>query len=100
MKTYHITITETLEMTVPIQAENPAKAEKIAEKNWQDSQYILDAEHFAGVSFKVRNLEKRGKMNGKEEKNTREAAKGRREIIDKRGIIIAANGGEAFVFGG
>ena len=47
-----------------------------------------------------RNLEKRGKMNGKEEKNTREAAKGRREIIDKRGIIIAANGGEAFVFGG
>ena len=53
MKTYHITITETLEMTVPIQAENLAKAEKIAEKNWKESQYILDAEHFAGVSFKA-----------------------------------------------
>ncbi len=53
MKTYNITITETLEMTVPIQAENLAKAEKIAEKNWKDSQYILDAEYFAGVSFKA-----------------------------------------------
>ena len=56
MKTYNITITETLEMTVPIQAENLAKAEKIAEKNWKDSQYILDAEYFAGVSFKAEEL--------------------------------------------
>lgn len=39
-------------------------------------------------------------MNGKEEKNTREAAKGRRKIIEKWGIIIAANGEEASVFGG
>ena len=77
MKTYHITITETLEMTVPIQAENLAKAEKIAEKNWQDSQYILARLQSIlqeSVSRR-RNLEKRGKMNGKEEKNTREAAK-------------------------
>ena len=59
MKTYHITITETLEMTVPIQAENLAKAEKIAEKNWKDSQYILDAEYFAGVSFKAEELGKK-----------------------------------------
>lgn len=39
-------------------------------------------------------------MNGKEKKNTREADKYRRKIIDKRGIIIAANGEEASVFGG
>lgn len=38
-------------MTVPIQAENLAKAEKIAEKNWKESQYILDTEHFTGISF-------------------------------------------------
>ncbi len=38
MKTYDVTITETLRMTVPIQAESLGEAERIAEENWNNSQ--------------------------------------------------------------
>lgn len=38
MKTYNIVITETLEMTAPIQARNLVEAEEIAEKDWRGSQ--------------------------------------------------------------
>lgn len=54
MKTYDVTITETLRMTVPIEAESRAEAEQIAEENWNDSQYILDADHFVGADFKAK----------------------------------------------
>lgn len=53
LKTYDVTITETLQTTIPIEAESQAEAEEIAEENWNDSQYILDADHFKGVSFKA-----------------------------------------------
>lgn len=54
MKTYDVTITETLQMTVPIEAESLAEAEQTAEENWNNSQYILDADHFAGADFKAK----------------------------------------------
>lgn len=54
MKTYDVTITETLKMTVPIEAESLAEAEQTAEDNWNRSQYILDADHFVGADFKAR----------------------------------------------
>ena len=75
MKTYNITITETLEMTVPIQAENLAKAEKIAEKIGRTASIFWMQSILQESVSRRRNLEKRGKMNGKKEKNTREAAK-------------------------
>lgn len=51
MKTYPITITEKLQMTVEVEAESAAQAREIAERNWKDSEYILDADHFKGVTF-------------------------------------------------
>ena len=54
MKMYDVTVTETLQMTVPIEAESFAEAEQIAEDNWHRSQYILDADHFVGVDFKAK----------------------------------------------
>ena len=54
MKTYDVTITETLQMTVPIEAESLAEAEQMAEDNWNRSQYILDTDHFVGADFKAR----------------------------------------------
>lgn len=41
-------------MTVPIEAESLAEAEQIAEENWNNSQYILDADHFVGADFKAK----------------------------------------------
>lgn len=54
MKTYDVTITETLQMTVPIEAESLAEAEQTAEGNWNRSQYILDEDHFVGADFKAK----------------------------------------------
>lgn len=54
MKTYQITITETLQKTVEIEANSKAEAESLVEARWNDSEYILDADSFVGVDFSAR----------------------------------------------
>lgn len=50
---FKVVITEILKMTVEIEANNPHEAEQKAFDNWRDGQYILDADHFAGVEFEA-----------------------------------------------
>lgn len=54
MAKYDVSITETLRMTVEVDAENRFEAEQMVSDNWRNSKYILDAEHFQGVSFEAR----------------------------------------------
>lgn len=51
MKTYDVTITETLQKTVCIHADSLEEAEQKAEDNWNASQYNLDSNHFVGACF-------------------------------------------------
>ena len=51
MKKYQVQIKEVLAMTVTVEAENAAQAREIVEKRYRDSDYILDADHFQGVTF-------------------------------------------------
>lgn len=51
MKSYQVTITEKLEMTVEVEASSRYEAERLVEKRWNNTDYILDAEHFKGVTF-------------------------------------------------
>lgn len=51
MNTYNVEIKETLIKTVGIEAKNQNEAEEIAERNWRNSEYILDADNFDGVEF-------------------------------------------------
>jgi hypothetical protein len=53
MKTYNVRIREMLEMTVPVEAESMSQAKEIVERNWKDSEYILDASHFQKVTFET-----------------------------------------------
>ncbi|HCC34785.1 MAG TPA: hypothetical protein DEQ02_03805 [Ruminococcaceae bacterium] len=53
MKEYKVRIRETLEMIVTVEADNAAQAREIVERNWKDSEYVLDAAHFTGVTFTV-----------------------------------------------
>ena len=53
MKEYEITITETLSQTVTVEAENEQQAKRIVSDRWKNGDYILDAEHFNGVEFRV-----------------------------------------------
>ncbi len=52
-KPFSVTITETLKLAVEVEADNPHEAEQKAFDNWRDGQYILDADHFAGVEFEA-----------------------------------------------
>jgi len=53
MKTYKVKITETLAAIVEIEAENELDAEQQVSDNWRNSEYILDAANFMGVTFEI-----------------------------------------------
>lgn len=51
MKTFYIRITETLELSVPIQASSATDALELARQRWRNGDYVLDAGNFTEVSF-------------------------------------------------
>ena len=54
MKEYDVTITETLEMTVSVEAESREEAQQIASDNWKNGDYILDADPFKDVASRAK----------------------------------------------
>lgn len=65
MKEYEVTITETLQKTVSIEAESREDAERLIEDMWKDSEIILDSDDFYDVSYaagKEKEIEKENKM--------------------------------------
>lgn len=57
MKTYQVEIKETLCMTVEVEAVNAQQAEAMVQEAYNNEEYILDSEHFAGVEFAAREKE-------------------------------------------
>lgn len=58
MKTYTVTITETLQMKVEVEAGNSTRAEQIVRDKYRNCDYILDADCFKGVDFKTKPIQK------------------------------------------
>lgn len=52
MQWFNVTITETLQLTVRVEAISQQEAERIVAEDWKKQEYILSAEHFADVEFK------------------------------------------------
>lgn len=52
MKTYAVTITETLQRMVEVRADSYAAALELVEKRYSASEYILDSPDFTGVKFR------------------------------------------------
>lgn len=50
---YKVTITETLQQTVEIEADSRAEAEEKAEDLWNQEEYALDSDDFQRVSFEA-----------------------------------------------
>ncbi len=69
LQSYTVTITETLEMDVQINAASQAEAEEIVTDRWNNSDYVLDASNFVGADFSARPTqqepEKRAQMEEK-----------------------------------
>ena len=51
LRKFNVTITETLKLTVGVEAANQQEAEEIVPDKWNESKYILDAENFDSVEF-------------------------------------------------
>lgn len=54
MKEFDVTITETLKVTVTVEADSQLEAEQLVSDRWNNSEYILDAENFIGADFKAK----------------------------------------------
>ena len=52
-KKFKVTITETLQLSVEVNAESQQQAKEIIAQRWKNSAYVLDADHFVGVEFDV-----------------------------------------------
>ena len=48
---FDVTVTETLEQIVRVEAHSPEEAEKIVARDWQRQEFVLDAENFTCVEF-------------------------------------------------
>ena len=58
-KTFEVTITETLKLTVEVKANSREEAEQFVSDRWHDSEYILDADNFVGVDFEAVQAERK-----------------------------------------
>ncbi|GHU79381.1 hypothetical protein FACS1894191_2050 [Clostridia bacterium] len=54
MKTFQVEITETLQMTVEVEAKDAAAAEAMVRAEYKKGDYILEAEHLTGLDFTTR----------------------------------------------
>lgn len=61
LKEYEVNIRETLETSVVVEAASREEAEAIAERNWKNGEYILDADNFQGVEFEAKKPHDRGR---------------------------------------
>jgi len=53
LKEYEVEITETLQMTVTVEANSAAEAERLVKAAYDNSEYILDADHFMGADIRT-----------------------------------------------
>jgi hypothetical protein len=53
VKTYRVKITETLQLSVECKAQSEEQAEMAVRDGYKAGNYVLGAEHFAGVEFTV-----------------------------------------------
>lgn len=63
MKEFEVTITETLQKTVSIEAETKEEAKQLVEDMWKDGDIILDADDFADVEYAADNRKEIEKLN-------------------------------------
>ena len=57
-KTFKVSIIETLQMEVEIEADNSVEASGMVARDYKDGKYTLDSSHFKQVNFTSRTAER------------------------------------------
>ena len=52
MKKYKVTVTETYNSNVEVEANSPSEAEKLAQSQWEDERIMLTASDLTDITFK------------------------------------------------
>lgn len=65
MRIYKVTITETLEKIVEVEARDKIEAEQIVSDAWHDSEYVLYTDDFTGVKFTAEPIVKNREYNAR-----------------------------------
>ena len=50
---FHVTVTETFQLTIEIEADSRQKAEQVVSADWRRREFVLGPECFAGVEFEA-----------------------------------------------
>ena len=50
---FDVTVTETLEQIVRVEARSSDEAEQIVANDWRKQEFVLDADNFTGVEFQA-----------------------------------------------
>lgn len=58
---FHVTVTETFQLTIEIEADSRQRAEQIVSDDWRKKEYTLGPECFTGVEFEARPAEEPGR---------------------------------------
>jgi len=53
IKKHKVTITETLQREIEVEAKNRIVADRIVRHGWDNSKYVLGADDFIGVDFEI-----------------------------------------------
>jgi len=53
LREFEVTITETFKMKVKVTARDQCEAEEMVNEAWDNNEYLIDAEHFAGADFEA-----------------------------------------------
>lgn len=59
---FDVTVTETLELVVRVEARSPEEAERSVSKDWRTKEFVLGPEHFSSVGFKAELADESGKL--------------------------------------
>ena len=56
---FEVTIQETLERKIKVEASSWEEAEEMVQKGWKDGDFVLSADDFTGVEFNARRISER-----------------------------------------
>ena len=54
---YDVTVTETLEQIIRVEARSPEEAEQLVAKDWVNREFVLDTENFTCAEFQAAPVE-------------------------------------------
>jgi len=98
LQEFDVTITETLQKIVTVTATGSHEAEQAVSDQWNNSEYVLDADNFVGVDFAAakanRELARNGEQHGEEQRSEEQHSEGGNNDMNGENANISQGGAD------